>query len=242
MNKTPAKMGRPAGEIAYEFVEYNSCEYVVGTIQHNKHDVKFVFDREDYEKVAERSWHVSSHSYVSSAFIADDKKRKELYLHNLVMNRLEFNGKGQSITVDHINRIGFDNRKINLRLSSQTDQNINQKTKARNITLPEGCEIIPEDIPRHIWYIKANGGHGDRFAIEFKSENVCWKTTSSVKVSLKDKLTQATAKLQEYYAIYPHLNPLNPEKINEENTLKKSFDDIINLTNQIPLGISRTNT
>jgi len=57
-------------------------------------------------------------------------------------------------------------------------------------------ELTVDDIPKHIWYVKANGNHGDRFAIEFKTENIVWKTTSSKKISLKDKLEAAKRKIK----------------------------------------------
>ena len=110
---------------------------------------------------------------------------------------------------------------------------MNQTKRQRNITLPEGCEVLPEEIPRHIWYIKAHGAHGDRFAIEFKSENLCWKTTSSKKISLKQKLEEAKDKLKELYVNYPHLNPFAIEKIQKEQELTNSFNEIIRLSLEV---------
>jgi len=52
------------------------------------------------------------------------------------MDRLEHNGRGQTESIDHINRIGLDNRKENLRLLSQSRQNCNQKRKPRKSILP----------------------------------------------------------------------------------------------------------
>ena len=222
------KVGRPAGHISYTEAEYNNKKYIVGILSSNGEPVAFVFDEDDKDKVAGRSWHVSSNNYIASAETVDGN-RKQFFLHNLVSNRLDFPGKGARESVDHINRMGFDNRKENLRIISQSEQNMNQTKRERNITLPEGCEINAEDIPRHIWYIKANGAHGDRFAIEFKSENICWKTTSSKKVSLIEKLGEAKAKLQELYLQYPHLNPFSPEKLQKERELKESFQAIIDI-------------
>lgn len=217
-------IGRRPNPIDYRDVSYNGKEYVVGTVLFNYEPVEFVIDREDFDKIKDRAWHVSSGQYISSAFVDGHGSRKEVYLHNIIMDRPLFLGKGQKETVDHINRNGFDNRKENLRILSQSLQNMNQRKKPRNVELPAGCGIEADEIPKHIWYIHANGEHGDRFAIEFKTENICWKCTSSKKVSLRDKLQQTKQKLAEFYTTYPHLNPLfETTKIAE---LTKTFQEI----------------
>ena len=208
-------------------ISINNKEYLIGHIDSKGVEHKFIIDKEDYDKVSKYSWHVTSNKYISTSFV-HDTKRKSLYLHNLVMNRDAFHGKGQTESIDHINRIGFDNRKENLRLISQSEQNINQVKKKRNVILPSSCGLNPEDIPRHIWYVHANGLHGDRFAIEFKTEGIIWKTTSSKKIDLHTKLVAAKEKLQELYALYPHLNPENV--VDESNTLLESYNQIIALT------------
>jgi hypothetical protein len=148
------------------------------------------------------------------------------------MNRLTFEGKGQIETVDHINRNPLDNRKKNLRIISQSEQCLNQKTKERKIIFPEDFPIKANDIPKHIWYVKANGGHGDRFAIEFKTENLLWKGTSSKKIKIEDKLSEAKEKLKEYYTLFPYLNPDNKDKKKEIDELQKEYEDIITLKNK----------
>lgn len=226
MSAPPRKLGRPPGEQLYIPVTYAGKEYIVGLILACGEPLAFVFDKEDHPKVAERSWHRCAENYIASGVIVGGKK-KELFLHNLVMNRPLYLGKGQTESVDHINRIGFDNRKENLRVVSQTEQNFNQKSRKRTAALPTDCGLTMEDIPRHIWYIKPNGAHGDRFAIEFKSEGITWKTTSSKAVSLRDKLTAAKAKLQEFYVTYPQLNPENPARLAEVAALRASYDAIV---------------
>jgi hypothetical protein len=213
--------------VHYIEVEQDSKRYIVGNIINSAYRTTFVIDKDYYKYVKDYRWHRTSNKYISFSLIQEGKK-KEMYLHNFVMGKTDFPGKGATFTVDHINRNGFDNRKENLRIITQSEQNMNQTKRERNITLPEGCDINPEDIPRHIWYIKAHGAHGDRFAIEFKSENLCWKTTSSKKVSLREKLEEAKVKLRELYSQYPHLNPFNTEKIDLENRLTESFNEIIN--------------
>lgn len=198
--ETIKKAGRPAQEVKFKEMEDHIC----GTVMHNGNPLNFKFDKEDLEKVKTRHWYaVTNGKYIGCAVNIKDI-RKILYLHNFVMNRFVFPGKGAKESIDHINRDGLDNRKENLRLVTQTQQNINQKAKPRTATLPEGITTLP----KHIWYIKANGLHGDRFGIDLKSEKFKWKTTSSKSVSIHDKLKQATEKLNELYITYPHLKPV----------------------------------
>lgn len=218
--------GRLPGLIDYRHITYNEKEYTVGTLRFNGNDINFVIDKEDFPLIENRSWHYASGKYISNGVIHDNK-RKELYIHNLVMNRLEHPGKGVTETVDHINNNGLDNRKENLRIVSQTEQNLYQGKKKRSIVLPEGFPINADDIPRHIWYVRANGLHGDRFAIEFKTEGIIWKSTSSKALTIQEKLNQAKQKLAELYIIYPHLNPDRPDRKKEIENLTSSFNNIV---------------
>jgi hypothetical protein len=220
--------GRKPGLIDYRHVAYSGKEYTVGTLTFNGDDLQFVIDREDYPLVENKAWHYTSNNYISTS-IEHDGSRKQLYLHNLVMNRLDHPGKGATETVDHIHPNGLDNRKENLRVISQTEQNLHQGKKKRSIILPEGFPINADDIPRHIWYVRANGLHGDRFAIEFKSEGIVWKTTSSKAVTIQEKFAQAMQKLEELYTLHPHLNPNRPERIKEKLDRQLSFEEILAL-------------
>jgi len=201
---------------------------MVGSLVSKGKEVKFVFDKEDFDKIKDKTWHLSTNRYISHGVIIDGKK-KELYLHNLVMDRLEHPGKGSKESIDHISRNGLDNRKENLHLITQSEQNLNQKRKGRTITLPPDADIKLEDIPKHIWYIKANGHHGDRFGIDLKTENIKWKTTSAKNITLKDKLQVAKEQLKTYYTLYPYLNPENDETAMLRESLSHSYEEIIKL-------------
>jgi hypothetical protein len=220
------KLGRKPKPNKFINTIHNGKEYCVGIIESMNGPMKFVFDLEDKSKVIQYNWFIISKHYVGTQFSVIDGKKQILLLHNLVMNRLTPLGKGAAQTVDHINRIPLDNRKENLCVKSQTEQNLNQKKKPRNIVqLPDGCGIEADELPRHIWYIKANGGHGDRFAVECKSIGFVWKTTSSKNVSLREKLQQAKDKLQEIYEEHPELNP-EVQQVTI-HPLVKSFEEII---------------
>ena len=203
--------GRKCIPIDYKHVVYKEKAYVVGTVMNKSSPLKFIIDEDDFEKVTSRHWHaVTGKTYIGTDVIINGSK-KNLMLHNVVMNKLTFEGKGSKETVDHINRIGLDNRKENLRIVTQSQQNLNQSQKKRKCVLPEDCELTPEDIPKHVWYIKANGLHGDRFGIDLKTEGIKWKTSSSKLLTLSEKLKQAKEKLEELYFTYPYLKPIEPD-------------------------------
>jgi hypothetical protein len=222
------RVGKPANDIVYKHCLYNNKEYTIMQIKSNDSYIYSVIDREDFSKIKDYSWHYISSGYIGHT-IQVDETRRELYLHNLIMGRLGFPGKGSTNSIDHINRNGLDNRKENLRLITQTEQNLNQKQKERRVELPPELGVKVEEIPKHIWYIKPNGNHGDRFGIDLKTENIKWKTTSAKNVSLQDKLESAKEKLQELYRLYPYLNPDNEDRAEEIETLTKSYNEIIKL-------------
>lgn len=222
------RVGKPSSAILYAHVKYDNKEYTVLKIKFNDGFIKGIIDKEEFIKVKDYSWHYVANRYISHGLQIDGTK-KELYLHNMVMGRIGFPGKGSKESVDHINRNGLDNRKENLRLITQSEQNLNQKQKERRVELPEGIGITVEDLPKHVWYIKANGSHGDRFGIDLKTENIKWKTTSAKNVSIKDKLKSAKEQLQVYYKQYPYLNPLCEDKNKEIDDLMKSYEEIVGL-------------
>ena len=211
------RAGRLGNPIIYSHVIYYGSEYTIMKIKYNNEYIKAVIDTEDFIKIKDYNWHYTANSYISQT-IRVDGKQKALYLHNIVMNQLEHPGKGSRQSIDH--------------LITQSEQNINQKQKERRIELPVDSEISIYDIPKHIWYIKANGSHGDRFGIDLKTENIKWKTTSAKNISLKDKLNSAKEQLQQYYKLYPYLNPNDENKNTEFNILTYSYQEIIQLSEQ----------
>ena len=212
-------------------VTYKDKDYIVGYCPFNDEDILFVFDASKKEEVINRKWHFRSDGkYISSSYMIGDE-RKELYLHNLVMGKLTFNGKGQLHTIDHINRIGRDNRLENLRELSQSQQNYNQSKRERNVELPQDCGINPQDIPTNITYRKPDGKHGDRFVIDIKlpDERIRWASTSSKTIDLKTKLQHAILKLEQLKST--NLTLIEHEKqidnIKKRDELARSFNVIL---------------
>jgi hypothetical protein len=214
-------------------------DVAIGSILYKGMLVEFMIDLADLERVRPYKWHLASNSYLATSIKVSTAgnsvestndisgngpesaplRKKELYLHNLLLN------PGPNQVVYHISKNGLDNRRINLKLAEGTNPAASNLKKKRNVELPPMCGITPESIPRHIWYVQANGYHRDRFAIEFKTEGILWKSTSSKEISLQDKLLQAKYKLAELYQQYPHLDPSKEEELGKEH--QASFERIL---------------
>lgn len=215
-------------------VIYDNKNYTVFNIKSSRKGLynkgMFVIDSNDKEKVLKRKWHlVTKTKYIGSTLIdSESGLYKSLYLHNFVMGILTFNGKGCTQTVDHIDRIPCDNRKENLRLVSQSVQNMNQKKRDRKIDLPKDCGIAPDNIPTNVSYGKAEDKFGDYFELDIDLPNGTRfrkKSSKSTNISLKCKLEEIKKYIHELNEQYAIKVPF--EKIVE---LTKSYNEIIKLS------------
>ena len=225
--------------INHEDIEYKNKNYTVCCCPYLDTHILYVIDSDDKDKIINRAMHFRTDGgYIASAQIGDDGNRKELYLHNIIMNKLTFEGKGQQQTVDHINRIGRDNRKCNLRMAeSQSAQNFNQKRRERTTELPEESGLTADDMPKNVYYAKQNGPHGEHFYIEIRGvkdlgEKFVWKSTKSNKVSLKIKLQETIDKMMELRDQYPILKEIFVTEDTEElrHQLITEYNEIIQLS------------
>jgi len=215
-------------------VELNNKKYSVCCIKYKEEYKLFVIDYDKKENVITKAWHFKSNNYISHSF-----NKKELYLHNFVMDKLTFEGKGQQRTVDHINRHGLDNRLSNLRfVESQTEQNFNQKLRERTVELPEDSGLKAEDMPKNVWYGKPMDKHGEFFCFELKGLSfveggkIIKKSSKSAKISLKDKLDQIKLIINNLKKEYPELQNilLSDDREEDRFTLIKEYNDIISLS------------
>jgi hypothetical protein len=201
----------------FKVILYKNKEYIVGITNKNE---PFILDKDKLENLTESNYYLSN-GYTTC------RLESTTLLHHQILD-YKFDG---TLYVDHINRITTDNRVSNLRLISQSDQNKNQSKKTRNVILPEECNINVQDIPTFIWYIKANGKHGDRWAIEIKKKYF-WKTTSTKKLSTKCKFELAKKHLRNLINNSPELligHCMNGELTNTGKILENEYIDILNL-------------
>jgi hypothetical protein len=218
-------IGRPSNKVEYVDVVYNNQKYTVGIVMYKTTKLYFVIDFEDSGLVSNYSWHKCS-DYISSSHYHENNK-KEIFLHNIVMNKLTFNGRGQTETVDHINRNPLDNRKCNLRIATQTQQLVNQRKKSRSVTLPSKYNLNPNDLPKHVTYVPVRGNHGDGFCVEFKlnGKKIYNPYIRSKVLTIEEKLDKIKALLQKGYELYPEFNPDREKELRDN--LEREYQQII---------------
>ena len=162
----------------------------------SKEDIDKVFIIEEFHGVRP-TWFMMQNGYVAAK-----KDHITRYLHAHIMN---YYGKGHTLSVDHINQDKLDNRRINLRLATQSEQN--QNTGKRN--RKHYAQKLPEELngitlPKFVTYnkekmtTKSTVYYREFFRIEKHPKlDKIWSSTKSVNVSLLDKLKQTKERLEE---------------------------------------------
>ena len=172
-----------------------------------------IIDKETLPQIREINgrlitWFIMQTGY-ASAHILTDTGLTNICLHQYLMD-YRGHGKGND-SIDHINRNKLDNRMINLRIATQSEQTANRGKMLRKHNakpLPEG--IIQSDLPKFVIYYKEKRGDGYReyFTVEkhplqnLKEQGVKdarteqlvnkrWASSKAGVVTIQDKLEQA---------------------------------------------------
>ena len=89
---------------------------------------EFLFDLEDYNLIKDYCWRVNSYGYIQTV----DSSGTIIMMHRLVMG-ISGDEEYKDIDIDHIHREAvYDNRKINLRLATRTQNNMNRTLQSNN--------------------------------------------------------------------------------------------------------------
>lgn len=113
---------------------------------------EFLFDLEDYDLISKHCWYVDKDGYVLTRIRTQNKKSYLLSMHRLVMG-LDYN---DGYLVDHIGHDVSDNRKDNLRIVTEQENNMNRKKTEANTSGVVGVSF-DKDNSKWVAYIKVNG-------------------------------------------------------------------------------------
>ena len=106
-----------AGRKLNKYIEYGDFYLGIAT-----NGDKFKIDKEDFEEVKKYTWQVNKKGYIYTQY-----KSKKMLLHRMVMN---VHGEDWiNKRVDHINHDVTDNRKVNLRIVTSSQNTMNSKVR-----------------------------------------------------------------------------------------------------------------
>lgn len=111
-------------------------------------------DKEDLEKVSTLKWHLSDTGYAVWRGIKDGKKQT-IRMHRLIMNA------PKGLVVDHINHNTLDNRKVNLRIVTQSE-NMRNKDRGKGYWYQK---------QNNNWVVEVSGKHRGCFDTEQEAKD-----------------------------------------------------------------------
>ena len=126
-----------------------SGEYGIGwTTNTNK---EFYFDLEDYDKIKDYCWNESREGYI----VANNENRKHIKQHRIIMEATDYEQK-----IDHINHNLHDNRKSQLRITTNQQNTFNHKLHSNSTS---GISGVNWDSEKSLWrariFINKKGIH-----------------------------------------------------------------------------------
>ena len=112
--------------------------YIIGVTKKNE---KFIFDKDDYDLIKDISWNITR------GYVVGRKNDKSLRLHRYILESRYGDLKFEEY-IDHLNKNKLDNRKINLKICSSSENKQNANIYINNIS---GTTGVNWDEKRNKW-------------------------------------------------------------------------------------------
>jgi len=135
----------------------------------DNNQMPFLLSPEDYD-LTQYSYHTSKKGYLC-AWVGGRLKK----LHQLVVQKLGV-VVADSFVIDHINRDKRDNRRENLRITTQTGNSLNQKRLPKSSGYA-GISIVP-------------GVHNKKYRATFRKTRKCFHTVEEALAWRENKIKQ----------------------------------------------------
>ena len=184
-------------------IEIDGKKYIACDFKYKEYELPVVIDYDIHKKLKynDASWFINDKGYVVTKYKKKNNSYCDIYLHDIIMQLKYKNVERKSIL--HINKIHIDNRLENLMYDVKNkDITKNIVKKKRIIEFSNDCDIVPEELPSFVWYMKENGTHGERFIVKVGKK--CWKSTASKKISLRYKFEET----KKYLRYMKKTNPM----------------------------------
>lgn len=117
------------------------------SIGYTKSGIAFLIDTEELDKVSKYCWYINAQGYITSRI-----GNKIVSLHRFILNI------NDDRIIDHKNRIKTDNRKTNLRVATNQQNNMNRGINRNSTTGVKGVSKSKNE-KKYIAYIYKDGRH-----------------------------------------------------------------------------------
>lgn len=120
---------------------------------YTKKKERILVDDEDYDYLSKMTWHVSSTGYARtrrSRLEHPQKKQTYYFMHRLILGITD-----PKISIDHKNRNPLDNRRENIRICTQSQNNANYTVLKRNKIGLKGVRYKAKKYEAYIWKNKS---------------------------------------------------------------------------------------